>query len=121
MLNSLRNVYSPGLLAALSAVFSIGAAGLWYLLKTTGHSIRDVLALLAAAFVLIAFMLPLVVFADEWLSSPDLAIRGLAKMALTAVLLPIAFCIWHFFNRLAKPRRKANSYGKRRYHHEPIG
>lgn len=121
MLNSLRNVYLPNLLAVLSVIFSIGAAGLWYVHKITGRSIREMLALLAAAFVLIAFMFPLVVCADEWLNSSDLAIHDLAKIGLTAMLLPIAFFIWQFFNRLVKPKQRANFRGKGRHHHEPIG
>lgn len=116
----MRSVYLPNLLALLSAIFGIGWVGLWYVRKTTGRSIRDMLALLAAGFVLVAFMFPLVIYADEWLSSPDLAIHDLAKMGLTAVLLPIAFFVWQFFNRLAKPKQKANSHGKGRHHHEPI-
>ena len=80
------------------------------------------LALLAAGFVLIAFMVPLVIYADEWLNSSDLAIHDLAKMVFTAVFLPIAFVVWRFFNRLAKPKQRANSRGKGRpHHHEPIG
>jgi di/tricarboxylate transporter len=120
MLNSLRNVYLPTLLAILSVIFSIGAAGLWYFRKAKGRPIREILALLAAAFVLIAFMFPLVLCADEWLSSPDVAIHDLAKIVLTAVLLPIAFVVWRLFNRLAKPKQKANSHRKGRYYHEPI-
>ena len=120
MLNSLRSVYLSNLLVIFSVIFSIGAAGLWYVHKTTGRRIRDLLALLAAGFVLTAFMFPLVIYADEWLNSSDRAIHDLAKMALRAVFLPIAFVICRFFNRLAKPKRKANSHGKCRYHHEPI-
>jgi hypothetical protein len=120
MLNNLRSVHLPSLVAILSFILSIGAAGLWYVRKITGRPIREMLALLAAAFVLIAFMFPLVVCADEWLSSPDLAIHDLAKIVLMAVLLPIAFFIWRFFNRLAQPKHKANSHGKGRYHDEPI-
>jgi len=120
MLNSLRSVYLSNLLVILSVIFSIGAAGLWYVHKTTGRRIRDLLALLAAGFVLTAFMFPLVIYADEWLNSSDLAIHDLAKMVLTSVFVGMALVVWHFFNRLAKPKRKANSHGKCRYHHEPI-
>ena len=120
MLNSLRNADLPRLLAVLSVIVSIGAAGLWYVRKTTGRPIREMLALLAAAFVLIAFMFPLIVCADEWLSSPDLAIHDLAKMLFTAVFLPVAFVVWRFFNRLAKPKQRANSHGKGCHHYEPI-
>ena len=108
------------LLAVFFVISNIGAAGLWYVRKTTGRSIREMLALLAAAFVLIVFMFPLIVCADEWLNSPDLAIHDFAKITLTAVLLPIAFVIWRFFNRLAKPKQKTTSHGKCRYHPEPI-
>ena len=116
----MRSIYLPNLLAVISVTFSIGAAGLWYVRKTTGRPIREMLALFAAAFVLVALMFPLVIYADEWLNSSDLAIHDLAKIVLTAVCLPIAFVVWRFFNRLAKPKRKANSHGKGRYHHEPI-
>ncbi|HZD09220.1 MAG TPA: hypothetical protein VE176_13280 [Candidatus Limnocylindrales bacterium] len=121
MLNSLRNVHLPTLLAIVFVIFSIGAAGLRYFRKAKGRPIREILALLASAFVLIAFMFPLVLCADEWLNSPDLAIHDLAKIVLTAAFLPIAFIVWRFFNRLAKPKQKANSRGKSRHHHEPIG
>ncbi|MGH9637803.1 MAG: hypothetical protein ACRD72_23440, partial [Candidatus Angelobacter sp.] len=75
MPNSLPKVHLASLLAVLFVTFSIGAAGWWYVRKTTGRPIREMLALLAAAFVLIAFMFPLVLYADEWLNSPDLAIH----------------------------------------------
>lgn len=117
----MRSVYLPTLIGLLSAIFGIGWVGLWYVRKTTGRPIREMLALLAAGLVLVAFMVPLVIYADEWLNSPDLAIHDLAKMVLTAVFLAIAFFVWQFFNRLAKPKRKANSRGKGRHHHEPIG
>jgi lysylphosphatidylglycerol synthetase-like protein (DUF2156 family) len=119
-LNSLRSVYLSNLPAIFSAIFNVGAAGFWYVHKTTGRPIREMLALFAAAFVLVALMFPLVVYADEWLNSSDLAIHDLAKLVLTAVFLPIAFVVWRIFNRLAKPKRKANSHGKGCYHHEPI-
>jgi hypothetical protein len=116
----LRSVYLSNLLVIFSVIFSVGAVGLWHVRKATGRPIREMLALFAAAFVLIALMFPLVIYADEWLNSSDLAIHDLAKLVLTAVFLPIAFVVWRFFKRLAKPKRKANSHGKGRYHHEPI-
>ena len=115
MLNSLTS-----LLAVLFVISSIGAAGLWYVRKTTGRSIREMLALLAAAFVLIGFMFPLVLCADEWFNSPDRAIHDLAKIVLTAIFLPIAFVVRRLFSRRVKPKQKANSRRKSRYHHEPI-
>jgi positive regulator of sigma E activity len=54
------------------------------------------------------------------LSSPDLAIHDLAKIVLTAIFLPIAFVVRRLFSRRVKPKQKANSRRKSRYHHEPI-
>ena len=122
MLNSLRSVNLPTLVALLSAVFGIGWVGLWFVRKTTGRTIREMLALLAAGFVLIAFMAPLVIYTDDWLNSPDRAIHDLVKMLLTTVFLALALVVSQLFNRLAKPRQRANSRGKGRHHHyEPIG
>ncbi len=96
MLNSLRS-FLPSLLAVLSITFSIGAAGLWYVRKTTGRPIREMLALVAAAFVLFACMFPLVLCADEWLNSPDRAIHDLAKMALNSGVSADCICYLSIF------------------------
>jgi hypothetical protein len=119
MLESLRHqFYLPAVFIALGVVLVLGALGLWLVRRSTGRPIREMLALLAAAFVIIAFMFPLVLFFDEWSRSPDLAIREFVKMVITIIILPIAFVVWRFFNRLSKPRRSV-ARGQNHNYHEP--
>ncbi len=121
MLESLRHqVYLPAVFIVFGIVVLFGALGLWGVHRSTGRPIREMLALLAAAFVAIGFMGPLVLFFDEWLKSDDLAIREVAKTVLYCVFLPIVFAIWWVFNRLSKHNRKVDSHRRTRHPHEPI-
>jgi amino acid permease len=120
MLESLRHqVNLPAVFIVFGAVMFLGALGLWLVRRSTGRPMREMLALLAAAFVIIAFMFPLVLFFDEWSRSPDLAIREFVKTLITIIILPIAFVVWRFFNRLSKPRRSVDSRGQNHNYHEP--
>ena len=58
MLESLRHqVYLPAIFIALGIVVVFGSLGLWLVHKSTGRAIREMLALLAAAAVLISLMM----------------------------------------------------------------
>jgi hypothetical protein len=122
MLESLKHqVNFSALFIVLSVVTAVGALGLWGVHRTSGRPIREMVALLGAAFVIIAFMVPLVICFDEWLRSPDLAIREFAKTVLYLIILPIAFVVWRFFNKLSKPKCQVHSRRKTPNDHEPIG
>jgi ABC-type bacteriocin/lantibiotic exporter with double-glycine peptidase domain len=121
MLESLKhNVNLPALFVVLGLVASVGSLGLWAVHRSTGRRIREMLALLAAAFLTICLMIPLVIFFDEWLKSPDLAVHQLAHTLLVLIFLPIALAIWWIFNRLSKQKSQRQSRRKAPANHEPI-
>jgi hypothetical protein len=121
MLESLKhNVNLPALFVVFGIVAVVGALGLWLVHRSTGRRIREMLALLGAAFLTICLMIPLMLFFDEWLKSPDLAIHQAAHTLLLWISLPIIIAIWWAFNKLSKPKRQMRSRRKTPHNHEPI-
>jgi hypothetical protein len=121
MLEAIKyHIHLPALFIVLGVGITIGALGLWGVHRTSGRPIREMLALLGAAFVIIVFMFSLVLVLDEWTHSHDLAIRELTKTVFYLIALPFAFVVWRFFNRLSRPRRKVNSDSRGHHYHEPI-
>jgi Na+(H+)/acetate symporter ActP len=106
MLDNLKyQVNLPALFITLSVLFVCTPVGLWYVRKTTGRSIREMLTLLAAAIVFILLMAPSIFIFDGWLNSPDRSIRHTIVRLLGVAYLPVALLVWWAFNRLAKSRR----------------
>jgi uncharacterized metal-binding protein len=121
MLENLRNqINLTALLAILSGLLIFGTAGLWYIRKTTGRPIREMLALLAGAVVLIGLMGVSFAVLHGWMESPDLNARRNADFLMRWGMLPVAFVVWWVFNRLSKSRRKAHSRRQTPNDHEPI-
>jgi len=106
MLDALRyQVNWPALFIMLAFLFVSGIVGLWYVRKTTGRSIREMLALLAGAIVFILLMAPSILIFDGWLNSPDKSIRHTTIQLLTLAYLPVGALVWWTFNKVAKSRR----------------
>jgi hypothetical protein len=109
MLEALRSeVNLPALFVMLAFLFGAGTAGLWYVRKTTGRSVREMLALLAAAVVLISLMMVSFVAFHGWLDSPDGNTRRIANRLLRWGMLPVAVVVWWLFNNLAKAKGPRN-------------
>lgn len=108
------------LFVVIGVVVSVSALGLWLVHLSSGRPIREMLALLAAAFVIIVLVVPLVLVFHEWSSSDDVAIRGAAHAVFALILLPVAFVVWRFFNKLSRPKREVESRDQNHNHHEPI-
>lgn len=106
MFESFRNnVDIPALLIFLGFLLIVGVPGLWYVKKTTGRSIRDMLALLGGAVILILLMMPAVVFFYQPANSQGRRTDRLAEDIVVMAYLPVALLVWWAFNKLAK--RKA--------------
>jgi Na+(H+)/acetate symporter ActP len=106
MLDRLRNeVYLPGMLIVLAFFLASGTVGLWYVRKTTGRPLREMLSLLVGAVVFILLMLPSFFIFHGWLESPDGGTRHTAARLLSLAYIPVALLVWWAFNKLAKPKR----------------
>jgi len=70
-----------------------GLVGLWYVRKTTGRPLREMLSLLGGAVVFILLMLPSIVI-----------FRHTANSLLALSYLPVALLVWWAFNKIAKPK-----------------
>src|ERR1700704_4042831 len=106
MLDSLKyQVNLPALFIMVAFLLVSGTAGLWFVRKTTGRSVREMLALLAGAIALILLMVPSIFIFDGWLNSPDWSVRHTIVRLLTLAYLPVALLVWWAFNRVAKSRR----------------
>jgi Na+(H+)/acetate symporter ActP len=120
MFENLRNqINLAALLIILSSILVFGAAGLWFVRKTTGRPIREMLALLVGALVLISLMGISFAFLHGWMESPDSNARRNADFLMRWGMLPVAFVVWWIFNRLSKPKRQMRR-GKTPANHEPI-
>jgi NADH:ubiquinone oxidoreductase subunit 6 (subunit J) len=95
----------PALFIMLAFLFVSGTVGLWFVRKTTGRSIREMLALLAGAIVFILLMAPSILIFDGWLNASDKTTRHIMTQLLTLAYLPVAVLVWWTFNKLAKSRR----------------
>jgi hypothetical protein len=121
MLENLRNqINLTALLIILGGLLIFGTAGLWYVRKTTGRPIREMLALLGGALALISLMGISFALLHGWMESPDLNARRNADFLMRWGMLPVAFMVWWIFNRLSKSRRKAHSRRQTPNDHEPI-
>jgi Na+(H+)/acetate symporter ActP len=106
MLDTLRyQINVPALFTMLAFLFVSGIIGLWFVRKTTGRSIREMLALLAGAIVFIFLMTPSIFIFDGWLNSPDKGIRHTTIQLLTLAYLPLGVLVWWTFNKVGKSRR----------------
>jgi Na+(H+)/acetate symporter ActP len=106
MLDALRyQVNWPALFIMLAFLLVTGAVGLWFVRKTTGRSIREMLALLAGSVVFIILMVPSIFIFDGWLNSPDKSVRHITIQILTLVYLPVGLLVWWTFNKVAKSKR----------------
>jgi hypothetical protein len=95
MLENLRNqINLTALLIILSGLLVFGAAGLWFVRKTTGRPIREMLALLGGALVLISMMGISFAFLHGWMESPDSNARRNADFLMRWGMLPVAFVVW---------------------------
>jgi hypothetical protein len=89
----------------LAFLLVAGTVGLWCVRKTTGRSIREMLALLAGAIVFILLMAPSILIFDGWLNASDKTTRHIMTQLLTLAYLPVAVLVWWTFNKLVKSRR----------------
>ena len=78
--------------------------GLWYVKKTTGRTVRDMLALLGGAITFLLLMAPPLMFFRNQIDSPDRSTRKLTQFILFAVYMPVAVVVTWAFNRLVKRR-----------------
>jgi hypothetical protein len=109
MFETLRNYTDiMPLLIVLSFLLIAGTVGLWYVRKTTGRPMRDMLAVLGAGLTLILLMLPAIVFFRAWLDSPDRHTRRLAEDIFVIAFGIVAVAISWAFNKLAKNRAQRN-------------
>ena len=71
MLQALRNSEVQFVAIFLGCVLLVLVLGLWYVAKTTGRPLRDMLGVLAAAITLVLLLMPLVKFLSPGWDSPD--------------------------------------------------
>jgi nitrate reductase gamma subunit len=83
--------------------------GLWYVNKTTGRSMRDMLAVLGAGVVFILLMMPAIILFHDRLNSPNRRARRLADDVFVAAYTLVAIVLSWAFNKLAKQRTRKKS------------
>ena len=113
MLENLENyVDIQSLVVLLAFLAAAGAVGLWYVHRTTRRSYRDMLAVLAGAVVLIAFMMAGMIFFHDWLNSPDRHMRRMnERFFVFLYMLPVAVLIWWALNRIGALKRTLRKTG----------
>jgi hypothetical protein len=101
MFETLRNYTEiTPLLIFLGFLLVVGSVGLWYVKKTTGRPMRDLLVVLVAGFVLVILFTPIIVLEsrEPWRRHPSIV----SYLVFSA----LALLVWWAFNKLARRRSK---------------
>jgi hypothetical protein len=88
----------------LGCLLVVIAAGLWYVRKTTGRPMRDMLAVFTAGIILVALMLSFVALEPKSWSG-----RRHASPAEYLIFVALALSLTWIFNKIAKRKSKKQS------------
>jgi uncharacterized protein YqgC (DUF456 family) len=113
MLENLRYAVDiPALLIALSLFGAVGAAGLWFVHRTTGRPYRDMMAVLCGAIVLILLFVPIGILFKSY--GPASIQRWLLRRAEYALSFGAALLVWWAFNRWGSAGSRFSARGRRK-------
>jgi len=109
MLQTLRsNVDLTALSIVLSFFLVVGGVGVWYVRKTTGRPLKDMLAVLGGGIALAALC-----FSLHSIEPASLKKRTVTNIGFW-IFVALAPLVWWAFNKLARPAStKARSRNKR--------